>query len=119
MRSAREQEALSIHAQGRKQAQIIRAQADAEAARTYARALARTPISTISTGRCSPTAPPSFAARRDTNIILSPQNDYLKEFSGRAPIQMRSIQSCVQPQLFQHRYERDEAAARLPAAGIY
>jgi membrane protease subunit HflC len=36
MRTAREQEARSIRAQGLKQAQIIRAQADADAARTYA-----------------------------------------------------------------------------------
>src|SRR3712207_4496848 len=36
MRTARLQEARSIRAQGAKQAQIIRAEADAEAARTYA-----------------------------------------------------------------------------------
>src|SRR3546814_2505182 len=36
MRTAREQEALTIRAQGAKQAQIIRAEADADASRIYA-----------------------------------------------------------------------------------
>jgi hypothetical protein len=43
MRTAREQEARSIRAQGAKQAQIIRAEADAEAARTYAASFGKDP----------------------------------------------------------------------------
>ena len=43
MRTAREQEARSIQAQGLKQAQIIRAEADAEATATYARAFNQDP----------------------------------------------------------------------------
>ena len=43
MRTAREQEARSIRAQGAKQAQIIRAEADAEAAQTYAASFGKDP----------------------------------------------------------------------------
>ena len=88
MRTAREQEARSIRAQGAKQAQIIRAQADADAAKTYAasfgkdadfydfyRAMQSYQTTFIGDGQDKP-AP--------TTIILSPQNDYLKQFTGRA-----------------------------------
>ena len=87
MRTARLQEARSIRAQGLKQAQIIRAQADADAAKTYAASFGKDPqfydfyramqsyqTTFIGDGTTKP-AP--------TNIILSPQNDYLKEFTGR------------------------------------
>ena len=87
MRTARLQEARSIRAQGLKQAQIIRAQADADAAKTYAASFGKDPqfydfyramqsyqTTFIGDGTSKP-AP--------TNIILSPQNDYLKEFTGR------------------------------------
>jgi membrane protease subunit HflC len=87
MRTAREQEAQSILAEGAKQAQIIRAQADADAAKTYAASFGKDPdfydfyramqsyqVTFVGDGRDKP-AP--------TNIILSPQNDYLKEFTGR------------------------------------
>ncbi|MEA3041396.1 MAG: modulator of FtsH protease HflC [Sphingomonadales bacterium] len=86
MRSARRQEARSIQAQGAKQAQIIRAEADAAAAGTYARAFNQDPefydfyrsmqsyeASFISEGR-----------QGRTNIILSPQNEYLRQFRGQA-----------------------------------
>jgi membrane protease subunit HflC len=84
MRTARQQEARSIQAQGLKQAQIIRAEADAEAAATYARAFNQDPnfydfyramqsyeASFISEGR-----------QGRSNIILSPQNEYLRQFRG-------------------------------------
>jgi membrane protease subunit HflC len=87
MRTARLQEARSIRAQGAKQAQIIRAQADADASKTYAASFGKDPqfydfyramqsyqTTFIGDGQDKP-AP--------TNIILSPQNDYLKEFTGR------------------------------------
>ena len=87
MRTAREQEARSIRAQGAKQAQIIRAEADAEAAQTYAASFGKDPdfynfyramqsYQTTFIGDGQEKAAP-------TTIILSPQNDYLKEFSGR------------------------------------
>jgi membrane protease subunit HflC len=88
MRTARLQEARSIRAQGAKQAQIIRAQADADAAKTYAASFGKDPqfydfyramqsylTTFVGDGQDKP-AP--------TNIILSPQNDYLKEFTGRS-----------------------------------
>jgi membrane protease subunit HflC len=87
MRTARLQEARSIRAQGAKQAQIIRAEADAEAARTYAasfgkdedfydfyRAMQSYQTTFVGDGQ-EKTAP--------TSIVLSPDNDYLKEFAGR------------------------------------
>src|SRR6476660_1862888 len=88
MRSAREQEARSILAEGAKQAQIIRAQADADAAKTYAASFgkdadfydfyrAMQSYQTTFVGDGQEKASP-------TTIILSPQNDYLKEFTGRA-----------------------------------
>ena len=88
MRTAREQEARSIRAQGLKQAQIIRAEAEADAAKTYAASFGQDPqfydfyramqsylTTFVGDGQDKP-AP--------TNIILSPQNEYLKEFTGRA-----------------------------------
>jgi membrane protease subunit HflC len=87
MRTAREQEARSIRAEGAKRAQIIRADADAEAARIYAnsfgkdadfyefyRAMQSYQITFLGDGSEQPAG---------TNIILSPDNDYLKEFTGR------------------------------------
>lgn len=89
MRTAREQEARSIRAEGAKRAQIIRAEADAEAARIYAasfgkdadfyefyRAMQSYQVTFLGDGSSQPPAP--------STIILSPQNDYLKEFTGRA-----------------------------------
>ena len=87
MRTAREQEARSIRAQGAKQAQIIRAQADADAARIYAASFGKDPAfydfyramqSYRSTFIGEPGNEPA-----PTTIVQSPQNDYLKEFSGR------------------------------------
>jgi membrane protease subunit HflC len=88
MRTAREQEARSIQAQGQKQAQIIRAEADAEAAATYARAFNQDPEfydfyramqsyeqSFLSTGNAE-------NPRGRTSIILSPNNEYLRQFRG-------------------------------------
>ncbi len=87
MRTARLQEARSIRAQGAKQAQIIRAQADADAAKTYAASFGKDPqfydfyramqsymTTFVGDGQDKPAS---------TNIVLSPQNDYLKEFTGR------------------------------------
>ena len=88
MRTAREQEAQSILAEGSKRAQIIRADADAEAARIYSEAYGKDPgfydfyramqsyqVTFLGSAQ-QPAAP--------TTIILSPQNDYLREFNGRS-----------------------------------
>jgi modulator of FtsH protease HflC len=86
MRTARLQEARSIRAQGAKQAQIIRAEADAEAARTYAAAFGKDP-DFYEFYRAMQSYQTTFLGDGDkppaaTNIILSPQNDYLREFIG-------------------------------------
>jgi membrane protease subunit HflC len=85
MRTAREQEARSIRAEGAKQAQIIRADADAEAARTYAasfgkdagfydfyRAMQSYRTTFLGDGTERPAG---------STVILSPQNDYLRAFT--------------------------------------
>ena len=83
MRSAREQEALTIDAQGRKQAQIIRAQADADAARTYAASFGKD-ADFYEFYRAMQSYRQTFnGSNADTNMILSPNNAYLKEFTGR------------------------------------
>jgi membrane protease subunit HflC len=86
MRTARLQEARSIRAEGAKNAQIIRAQADAEAARTYAasfgkdadfyefyRAMQSYQTTFLGEGADKP---------GPTTVVLSPQNDFLRQFSG-------------------------------------
>jgi membrane protease subunit HflC len=88
MRTAREQEAQSIRAQGGKQAQIIRAEANAEAARTYAEAYGKDPIF-YDFYRAMESYKVTFMPAADgrekgrSAIILSPQNDYLREFRGQ------------------------------------
>jgi membrane protease subunit HflC len=89
MRTAREQEARSIEAQGLKQAQIIRAEADAEAAATYARAYNQDPAF-YDFYRAMQSYQTSFVnetrtgeqPRGRTSIILSPNNEYLRQFRG-------------------------------------
>ena len=87
MRTAREQEARSIRAEGAKRAQIIRAEADAEAARTYAAAFGKdAPFYDFY--RAMQSYRTTFLGNGEerpagSSIILSPQNDYLREFTGR------------------------------------
>jgi len=88
MRTARQQEARSIQAQGSKQAQIIRAEADAEATATYAAAFNRDPefydfwraMQSYEISFNNPNVPAGQRGR--TNIILSPNNEYLRQFRG-------------------------------------
>jgi modulator of FtsH protease HflC len=83
MRSAREQEALTIDAQGRKQAQIIRAQADADAAKTYAASFGKDP-DFYEFYRAMQSYEQTFVnGQGNTGMVLSPSNDYLREFTGR------------------------------------
>ena len=87
MRTARQQEARSIEASGLKNAQIIRAEADAEAARTYAAAFGKDP-EFYNFYRAMQSYETTFlgvngSKPASTNIILSPNDQYLKEFTGR------------------------------------
>ncbi len=87
MKTDREQEARSIRAEGAKRAQIIRAEADAEAARVYAQSFGKDAQfynfyramqayrTTFVGDEQNPAAP--------TTVILSPNDDFLEEFSGR------------------------------------
>jgi membrane protease subunit HflC len=86
MKSARYQEARTIEAEGLKNAQIIRADADAAAAGVYAAAFGKDPQfydfyramqsyeRTFGSDGSNPTG--------QSSIILSPSNDYLREFRG-------------------------------------
>jgi membrane protease subunit HflC len=86
MKSAREQEARSIRAEGAKRAQLIRADADAQASRVYANSFGRDADfyefyramqsyqTTFIGGGGEKVAP--------TTMVLSPNNDYLREFRG-------------------------------------
>lgn len=81
MRTAREQEARSIRAEGTKQAQIIRAEADALAARTYAASFGKDPAF-YDFYRAMQAYDRTFGPKsKPTNVILSPQNEFLREFT--------------------------------------
>jgi len=87
MISARQQEARSIRAQGQKTAQIIQAEADADAARIYAAAFGKDPqfynFYRAMQSYKNTFLPEGQSKAGQTNIILSPNNEYLKEFTGR------------------------------------
>jgi membrane protease subunit HflC len=88
MRTAREQEARSIRAEGAKRAAIIQAEADANAAKTYAASFGKDPefydfYRAMQSYRSTFVGEPNKPIA-STTVVLSPQNDYLKEFSGRA-----------------------------------
>ena len=86
MRTARQQEARSIEAEGRREAQIIMGEADAQAAKVYSASFGKDPgfydfyramqsyRTTFGTDDDNP--------RGGSSIILSPQNDYLRQFRG-------------------------------------
>ncbi|MFN3619125.1 protease modulator HflC [Sphingorhabdus sp.] len=84
MRSARNQEAIAIDAEGQKEAQIIRADAEAEAARIYAISYGKDP-DFYDFYRAMQSYRQTFQnGEGATNVILSPQNAYLEKFrNGR------------------------------------
>jgi len=87
MKTAREQEALSIRAEGTKQAQIIQAEADAQAAAIYAESFNKDP-DFYNFYRAMQSYRMTFGidnpnAAGTSNLILSPDNEYLREFRGR------------------------------------
>ncbi|MDR6787508.1 membrane protease subunit HflC [Sphingomonas sp. BE138] len=87
MRTARQQEANTIRAQGQKQAQIVRAEADAQAARIYADAFSKD-ADFYDFYRAMQSYRHTFGAdggpqpEGSTNIIMSPNNGYLRAFEG-------------------------------------
>lgn len=81
MRSAREQEALTIRAQGGKQAQLVVAEADANAARIYAQSFGADP-DFYSFYRAMQAYGVAFKDS-GTSMVLSPNNEFLREFEGR------------------------------------
>ncbi|MCW1431431.1 protease modulator HflC [Novosphingobium sp. JCM 18896] len=83
MQAAREQEATTIRAQGQKNAQIIRAQAEADAAKTYANSFGKDPAF-YDFYRAMQSYDYTFSnGQGATTILLSPDNEYLKQFKGR------------------------------------
>ncbi|MGU3390139.1 protease modulator HflC [Sphingomonas sp. M1A8_2b] len=88
MSSARQQEAITIRAEGQKQAQIVRAQADADAAKIYAESFGKDAdfydfYRAMQSYRHTFGADGGPAPEGSTSIILSPNNSYLREFEGR------------------------------------
>ena len=89
MATARQQQAVTIRAQGQKDAQIIRAQADADAAKIYATSFSKDAdfydfyraMQSYRTTFTAPGTPENPAG--GTSIILSPGNSYLRQFEGR------------------------------------
>jgi len=89
METDRQREALTIRAQGARDARIIRAEADAEAARIYAEAYGKD-AEFYDFYRAMQSYDTTFAAtdengqpKSESNIILSPDNEYLRQFRGR------------------------------------
>ncbi|MDE2561945.1 MAG: protease modulator HflC [Sphingomonadales bacterium] len=83
MQTARQQEATTIRAQGDKQAQIIRADAEAGAAKTYADSFGKDP-QFYDFYRAMQSYDATFeSGEGKTSIILSPDNEYLKQFKGK------------------------------------
>jgi modulator of FtsH protease HflC len=89
MRTARQQEARSIEAEGRREAQIIMGEADAQAAKVYSASFGKDPAfydfyramqsyrTTFGTDDSNP--------RGSATILLSPDDEYLRQFVGRRP----------------------------------
>ncbi|MBF9151309.1 protease modulator HflC [Novosphingobium jiangmenense] len=85
MATARQQEAATIRAQGQKQAQIISATAQAEASRTYADAFNKDP-DFYDFYRAMRSYDAVFSRddpQSSTSIVLSPDNEYLRQFKGK------------------------------------
>lgn len=81
MRTAREQEARNFRAQGAKQAQIIRANADAEAARIYANSFGKD-ADFYAFYRAMQSYQRTFGDG-NANVVMSADNEFLREFKGR------------------------------------
>lgn len=85
MRSDRDREARTIRAEGERDATVIRAEADAEAARIYAGSFGKD-AQFYDFYRAMKSYETTFAKGEDageSSIILSPDNEYLRQFQGR------------------------------------
>ncbi|HEX7871542.1 MAG TPA: protease modulator HflC [Sphingobium sp.] len=83
MRTARDQEARTIRAEGAKQAQLLRADADASASEIYAKAYGQDPrFYDFYRAMQAYTATFGPNARGQTSVVLSADNDFLREFKG-------------------------------------
>lgn len=85
MESDREREARTIRAQGGRDARIIRAEADAESARIYAEAFGKD-AQFYDFYRAMQSYDATFSpenSNAESSIILSPDNEYLRQFRGR------------------------------------
>jgi membrane protease subunit HflC len=85
MRAARQQEATAIRATGERNAQIIGAEAETEAAKIYAGSFGKDP-QFYDFYRAMKSYEASFVnkdAKGGTTIVLSPGNDYLRQFQGK------------------------------------
>ena len=80
MRSARQQQAATIRARGTRQAQIVFAQADADAAQIYAKSFGADP-QFYAFYRAMQAYERSFG-KGNATLVLSPDNAFLKEFEG-------------------------------------
>ena len=84
MQAAREQEATAIRAQGQRNAQIIEATAEAQAANIYATSFGKD-AAFYDFYRAMKSYEATFANpvnKAGTTIVLSPGNDYLRQFRG-------------------------------------
>nr|WP_137676652.1 protease modulator HflC [Parerythrobacter lutipelagi] len=85
MESDREREARTIRAAGTRDARVIRAEADAEAANIFAGAFGKDP-QFYDFYRAMQSYDATFAKREggpESSLILSPDNEYLRQFQGR------------------------------------
>lgn len=83
MQTARNQEAATIRAQGEKNAQIIRAEAEARASNTYAESFGQDP-DFYDFYRAMQSYDATFASKDgSTSFVLSPDNAYLRQFQGQ------------------------------------
>ncbi|QKG72405.1 protease modulator HflC [Erythrobacter mangrovi] len=85
METDREREARTIRAQGARDARIIRAEADAQAAKIYADSFGKDP-GFYDFYRAMQSYDATFAPENgnaSSSIILSPDNEYLRQFRGR------------------------------------
>lgn len=86
MSAARAQEATTITAQGQRNAQIVRAEAEGQAAKIYAEAFGKDPAF-YDFFRAMQSYDTTFANAKNegqSTILISPESDYLRQFKGKA-----------------------------------
>lgn len=86
MSAARAQEATTITAQGQRNAQIVRAEAEGQAAKIYADAFGKDP-QFYDFFRAMQSYDTTFANDKNqgqSTILISPESDYLRQFKGKA-----------------------------------